>query len=110
MYSQVKWIKNLGLLVKMWGKAKNLIGKNALSSYAMILMLIHYLIKTRRAKPIMDHRTTSNLPDFKFKRMKQNDVEQFRVYYSFNDNPADVSIEERVNYFKIFTGFMKYYS
>lgn len=72
VYSQVRWIKNLGLLAKLWGKSKYLIGKNALSSYAMILMLIHYLIKSRRAKPIMDHRVTANKPYFDFKRMKQS--------------------------------------
>ncbi len=59
VYSSVKWIKNLGLLVKMWGKAYNLIGKNYLSSYAMILMLIHYLIKAKKAKPILDNRVIS---------------------------------------------------
>jgi DNA polymerase sigma len=110
VYSQVRWVKNLGLLAKLWGKRNNLIGKHALSSYAMVLMLIHYLIKSRRVRPILDHRITANQPYFDFKRMKQAEVEQFKVYYSFRDDPRDASIEERVNYYKIFLGFMKYYA
>jgi DNA polymerase sigma len=68
----VRWIKNLGLLVKLWGKNSNLIGKNYLSSYAMILMLIHYLIKVKKAKPILDNRViTNDKPHFEYKRLKQ---------------------------------------
>jgi len=55
-YAQVRWIKNLGLLVKMWGKAKGMIGKSMLSSYAIILMLIHYLIREKKINPIIDGR------------------------------------------------------
>jgi DNA polymerase sigma len=92
VYSQVRWIKNLGLLVKQWGKAKGLINKNMLSSYAMVLMLIHYLIKTRRAKPILDHRLTQDKPFFEFKRLKLTDVEKFKVYYEFKEDPKEVSL------------------
>ena len=60
VYSKIKWIKNLGLLVKLWGKSVDLIGKNYLSSYAMILMLIHYLIKDKKVKAILDHRVITN--------------------------------------------------
>ena len=56
VYSGVRWVKNLGLLVKMWAKKVALIEKNALSSYAMVLMLLHYLIKKKRVRPILDHR------------------------------------------------------
>lgn len=56
VYSSVKWIKNLGLLVKLWGKSIDLINRNALSSYAMVIMLIHYLIKSKKVKPILDNR------------------------------------------------------
>lgn len=65
VYASVKWIKNLGLLVKLWGKNQGLISKNYISSYGMILMLIHYLIKSKKAKPILDNRViTKDKPHF----------------------------------------------
>jgi len=75
VYAGVRWIKNLGILVKMWGKSVGLIGKSSFSSYAMILMLIHYLIKTKKANAIMDARGRKpDAPHFKFKRMKIQEV------------------------------------
>ena len=72
VYASVRWVRNLGILVKLWGKTNGLIDKKALSSYAMILMLIHYLIKTIYVKPILDARNrTADSPHFKFKRVKQ---------------------------------------
>jgi DNA polymerase sigma len=59
-YSVVRWVKNLGLLVKLWGKNCSLISKSNLSSYAMVLMLIHYLIRERKVQPLMDSRVTSS--------------------------------------------------
>lgn len=65
VYASVKWIKTLGLLVKIWGKNQGLISKNYISSYGMILMLIHYLIKFKKAKPILDNRViTKDKPHF----------------------------------------------
>jgi len=110
VYSQVRWIRTLGLLVKMWGKAKMVIDKNMLSSYAIVLMLIHFLIKTKRARPILDHRITTGQAYFDFKRMKQADVEKFKVYYQFKEDPKEVSVEERANYYALLCGFMKYYA
>ena len=73
VYASVRWVKNLGILVKLWGKLVGLIDKKALSSYAMILMLIHYLIRFKYVKPIMDARNrTNDSPHFQFKRIKQN--------------------------------------
>ncbi len=107
----MKWVKNLGILVKMWGKAVRLIDKSALSSYAMILMLIHYLIKMKLVKPILDARSRSkDSPHFTFKRLKLNDKDEFDVYYTFKSKPEDVSTIERVNYLKILKGFMLYYA
>lgn len=59
-YSGVRWVKNLGLLVKLWGKNCSLISKSNLSSYAMVLMLIHYLIRERKVQPLMDSRVVSS--------------------------------------------------
>jgi DNA polymerase sigma len=74
VYAGVRWVKNLGILVKKWGKGVRLIDKNAFSSYAMILMLIHYLIKVKAVKPILDARNRSkDSPHFRFKRLKATD-------------------------------------
>ena len=111
VYAGVRWVKNLGILVKLWGKSVGLIDKKAMSSYALILMLIHYLIKAKMVKPILDARNrTPNTPHFKFKRVKQNDIEQFDVYYTFKDKLEDVTTIERVNYCKTLEGFLRYYA
>ena len=82
VYASVRWVRNLGILVKQWGKSVALIDKKALSSYAMILMLIHYLIKAKYVKPILDARNrTPDSPHFSYKRVKQNETEVFNVYY-----------------------------
>jgi hypothetical protein len=73
VYAGVRWVKNLGILVKLWGKEVGLISKGTLSSYAMILMLIHYLIKSKTVNAILDARGRSvDSPHFNFKRIKQN--------------------------------------
>ena len=111
VYAGVRWVKNLGILAKLWGKSVGIIDKTALSSYAIILMLIHYLIKSKEVKPILDARNRSHdTPHFKFKRLKQGLVEQFDVFYTFKDKIEDVSTVERVNYSKILEGFFKYYA
>jgi hypothetical protein len=94
----------------MWGKEVGLIGKSSFSSYAIILMLIHYLIKAKKVNPILDARgRKADAPHFKFKRMKANDIEQFDVYYNYKTRSEDVAANERVNYYEILQGFMKYY-
>ncbi len=74
MFAGVRWVKNLGILVKLWGKGNSLIGKSTFSSYAMVLMLLHYLIKKGEISPIMDARVrNSSTPSFKYKRSKGGD-------------------------------------
>jgi hypothetical protein len=63
------------------------ITKQNLSSYAVILMLIHFLIKTKKIKSIMDNRVTTDKPYFDYKRTKQGEIEQFKVYYAFKTDP-----------------------
>jgi len=95
----------------MWGKASGLIKKSMLSSYAMILMLIHYLIHKNLVNPLIDAREQNKeRPNFHFKRMKVGDTEQFDVYYTFKSTSKDVTNCERVNYCKVLMGFMKYYA
>lgn len=58
----------------------------------------------------MDNRVTTDKPYFDYKRTKQGEIEQFKVYYSFKTDPKEVSIQQRVNYYKILMEFFKYYS
>ena len=47
-----------------------------LSSYAIVLMLIHFLIKKKKINLIYDARNRSNtLPNFMFKRRKNEEVQ-----------------------------------
>ena len=41
-------IKNLGLLLKMWGKKTKLIDPYRLSSYGLLLMLMYFLMDTKK--------------------------------------------------------------
>lgn len=40
------YIRNMGILIKMWAKKFQIINKHRLSSYSLILMLLYYLIVT----------------------------------------------------------------
>lgn len=73
VYSQVPWIKYLAIIIKYWGKGEThkVIDKQLLSSYAIVLMLIHFLIKKKKVNLIYDARNRSNLvPNFIYKRKK----------------------------------------
>lgn len=41
-------ILKLVIAVKSWAKAKNLIGRDGMSSYAFVLTVFHYLFKKER--------------------------------------------------------------
>ena len=56
VYSQIKWIKHLGILVKLWAKKKKLVDEQKFSSYSMNLLLIHFLIQSNKINLIMDAR------------------------------------------------------
>ena len=53
-FSKDKDIQNLGLLLKMWGKKSKLIDTMRLSSYSLILMLLYFLMKTKKINFITD--------------------------------------------------------
>lgn len=111
VYSKVRWIRNLGLLLKLWGKATKIIDKQWYSSYSIVLMLIHFLIIKKKVKLILDNRVIStSKPHFEYRRIKENVVEEFDVYYQFKNEVEDVTDLERVNYFKILKSFFKYYA
>jgi DNA polymerase sigma len=78
VYSQVPWVKHLAILIKYWGKGNShkIIDKQLLSSYAIVLMLIHFLIKKKKINLIYDARNRSNtLPNFMYKRRKNEEVQ-----------------------------------
>ena len=56
IYGSISWIKQLGIIVKLWGKTNGLIDKQLLSSYAIINMLIHFLIAKNYVNIIYDAR------------------------------------------------------
>lgn len=57
VYGSVKWVRELSLLIKVWAKNKELISEETFSSYSFNLILIHFLIQTKKIKLIMDART-----------------------------------------------------
>jgi DNA polymerase sigma len=88
VYGSVKWIRQLGLLIKIWGKKKELIKATMFSSYSFNLMLIHFLIQENKANLIMDARVRDPQrdPHFTYKRKKRSEIESFEVYIKFNQN------------------------
>lgn len=50
-YSSNPSIKLLGIVIKKWAKCHDLIGPKQFSSYAIIYMMLYYLIKTEKLKP-----------------------------------------------------------
>jgi DNA polymerase sigma len=80
VYSQIPWIKYLAILIKYWGKGitHKVIDKHLLSSYAIVLMLLHFLIKKKKINLIYDARNRSaTLPNFMYKRRKLEEVQEF---------------------------------
>lgn len=59
VYSSVHWVKHLGILIKLWAKAKGLITKMLLSSYSIINLMIHFLIFKKLVNIIYDARNRS---------------------------------------------------
>lgn len=70
VYGNIPWIRHLGVLIKLWAKKKNLVGEQIFSSYSLNLLLIHFLIETRRVKLIMDarERDLDKNPHFIYRR------------------------------------------
>lgn len=75
VYAGVRWVRNLGILVKLWGKKLMLINKDMFSSYSMVLMLIHFLLEKGKVKKILDNRIKSkDRPHFVYKREKKGQI------------------------------------
>ena len=73
VYGRIPWIRDLGILIKMWGKNKDLISEWKFSSYSFNMMFISFLIETRRINLVMDARSRQEItPHFVYKRMIKN--------------------------------------
>ena len=46
VYSENKKLRNLGVILKLWGKKNKLIDPQKLSSYGLILMLLYFLMSS----------------------------------------------------------------
>ena len=45
-YSENKKLRNLGVILKLWGKRNKIIDPQKLSSYGLILMLLYFLMSS----------------------------------------------------------------
>lgn len=69
VYGGIPWIRQLGVLIKLWAKKKDLVDEQKFSSYSFNLMLLHFLMETGRIKLIMDARERSlETPHFYYQR------------------------------------------
>ena len=102
VYGQIQWIRHLVLLVKQWGKSQGLVSENMFSSYGLTLMVLNFLIETKRIKLIMDSRTRGeDAAYFVYKRSVKDTLEEFKVHYEFKTNPKDVTHLKRVNLYQL---------
>ena len=86
VYAQIPWIKQMGILFKLWAKTNGVISTDLLSSYATILMMIHFLIQKKYVNLIYNAKQRdSNTPKISFKRKKNgyDKPDEFDVYYKF---------------------------
>ncbi len=78
VYAQVPWIKQLGILYKLWSKTNGLVDKTLLSSYSIILMMINFLIKKKYVNLTYDaNKRSQATPNINFKRIKSGVTEEF---------------------------------
>jgi cell division protein FtsL len=63
----------MGILFKLWAKSNGVISKELMSSYAMILLMLHFLLKKGYVNLIYNARKrTSDTAKYQFKRQKNN--------------------------------------
>ena len=71
VYAQIPWIKQLGILFKLWAKTNGVISTELLSSYATILMMLHFLIQKKYISIMYNTKSrNTTTPKINFKRMK----------------------------------------
>ena len=90
VYAQIPWIKQMGILFKLWAKSNGVISSDLLSSYATILMMIHFLIQKKYVNLIYNaKKRDEKTPKIHFKRMKNGyeKPDEFDVYFLFKKEP-----------------------
>lgn len=71
VYAQIPWIKQLGILFKLWAKTNGVISNELLSSYATILLMLNFLIQKKYVNLIYNAKgRNANSLKINFKRMK----------------------------------------
>jgi len=88
----------MGILFKLWAKTNGVISQVLLSSYAVINMMIYFLIKKNYVNLIYSARIRSKeTQKFNFKRIKNGILEQFEVFYEFKTDTEEVTLLKNVN-------------
>ena len=104
IYGSIKWIRQLGILIKAWGKNKRLIYEQMFSSYSFNLLLLHFLMETSRINGVLDARNRDeNAPHFTYSRIVKDKEEEFKVFYVFDTRKDYVTNISRANLCGILT-------
>lgn len=115
----------LGIIVKIWGKTHDLISQKAISSYAIILMVIYFL-QIKKILPSIQKIGKENLLKdqkekaiIRIKRMVRNgQVETFETNLHFEHDIEKIKEymrnnnfiqEENINLFQLFIDFLIFY-
>jgi DNA polymerase sigma len=78
VYAQIPWIKQLGILFKLWAKTNDVISKELLSSYSIILMMLNFLIKKNYVALMYNaKKRNQSTPRVNFKRWKNEKYDEF---------------------------------
>lgn len=112
IYGSIPWIRNLGMLVKLWAKNNDMIEETKFSSYSMNILMLHFLIETRKINLIMEaqHRDPKTAPHFTYSRTSnKGELQTFDVYYQFKTDPAQVTSLKRVSLYQLLLDFFHYY-
>jgi DNA polymerase sigma len=100
VYAQIPWIKQMGVLFKLWAKSNGVISKDLLSSYATILMMLHFLIQKKYVNLMYNAKDRkADMLKINFKRMKNgyDKPDQFDVFYEFRTKAEEVTTLKTVN-------------
>ena len=103
----------MGILFKLWAKTNGVISTDLLSSYASILMMLHFLIQKKYVNVIYNAKNrTPNTSKINFKRMKNGyeKPDQFDVFYEFRTNPEEVTNVKTVNLVEVMKELFQFYT
>lgn len=106
-YSELKSVKHLGVLIKIWAKNNGLISMNRLSSYSFMLMMVYYLIK-KNVVPNILKPIGNKQASIVVKRRKRTE-ETFKIENYF-ETEVDPKYRRKFNLYEHLMGFMRFYS